>query len=686
MRKILLSATVMVAFLLLTSAVHLVAASGPTGTWKGPYNMNSRSSIEGTAFCGTQTSGIMAICLTDGVGEISYSTTSGTNTLNNAPYDCLAPMITSSMFYMGEATATGAGGSLTKFADYTQFTGSASGGTMGGTFGGTFTSDNVIVLNTGTKVGTVSNVINGDFSLQKTSDNGCGMFIVPNPTPVPIIEETNGLTGITNNDNILIKSTTGGRKLISEAATALNTAAQEFKDATGKKLYLTSISRTWDEQVYYYEKYEACMQAGRDDCVQACDPGGDIPCPHMVNVAVDAWCEGASNRVADPQCQSELTSIMAKHGFCRLSTEGWHFEFNSMHTSPGCSMYTDASYLKKDPVTGKLDSTPTDPTVGGKCREWDYHSSVSRCTLYDVPPLGTASVTSKSGDVNVKHLGSAVAPLASGTVPIGDTVQTGNGIAELGFGDYATVGAFPSTTVTIVDIDAQLSLLLLKAGKLKAQILNPNKLPGTRFSIKTPNVVLADRGTEYVVSYLDGKTTIYLHEGELSVYFLMDEGDEEGWAMNLTAGHSIVVDADGAVDISEMAEQKWLGQMSGFGTSPVPAEPSSGCAIADDCPKNGSCTIAQCMAGSCAYYSIGCELSGSCAQSGEQRTVDGLLSYCDKDAWKVALGTGLECTHDSQCVSYTCTDGRCVEEGPLGGIASVFGDIWKAILGLFGLR
>jgi len=77
----------------------------------------------------------------------------------------------------------------------------------------------------------------------------------------------------------------------------------------------------------------------------------NISCPHSPGLAVDIWCEDAGNHTDSVTCHMALEDAMKAAGFKRLTSETWHFEFNSNgHTpiSPGAKGNTKTGFIYKD--------------------------------------------------------------------------------------------------------------------------------------------------------------------------------------------------------------------------------------------------------------------------------------------------------------------------------------------------
>ena len=88
-------------------------------------------------------------------------------------------------------------------------------------------------------------------------------------------------------------------------------------------------------------------------------------CPHTSGIALDAWCDdGGSSYRHDPVCQGQLIAAMVNAGFCRLSSEVWHFELTTKKVSSACSTSNNSiSYTKK----GGGSVTPE-----ADCAKWNF--------------------------------------------------------------------------------------------------------------------------------------------------------------------------------------------------------------------------------------------------------------------------------------------------------------------------
>jgi len=100
----------------------------------------------------------------------------------------------------------------------------------------------------------------------------------------------------------------------------------------------------------------------RETIIATIERNGNVAnCPHTSTIAVDAWCDTPAGRnwTYQPLCQLNLTKVMIKNGFCRLSSEAWHFELDSRSNSDACSTSNN---------TAKYGTNTPDTT----CTWWTY--------------------------------------------------------------------------------------------------------------------------------------------------------------------------------------------------------------------------------------------------------------------------------------------------------------------------
>ena len=215
-----------------------------------------------------------------------------------------------------------------------------------------------------------------------------------NVTPRTIQPNTVTLEG----PNIVIAPGINAR-IHADALEALNAAAEDFFNAEGENIVIASAIRDLQKQAELF--YNNCLTNNSKSCtIVACNPaaGSSIisgnskgytltgslanetdkstiinalvnnaqlgNCPHTSTIAVDAWCprnKGSDYRY-NPECQFELSRAMFNNGFCRIPSEPWHFELNSLHVSSSCNTNLTTSYTRN----GKT----IQPTTN--CLQWSY--------------------------------------------------------------------------------------------------------------------------------------------------------------------------------------------------------------------------------------------------------------------------------------------------------------------------
>lgn len=190
----------------------------------------------------------------------------------------------------------------------------------------------------------------------------------------------------------------GGMRLDADVLTALRAAAADFYTITGQQIYVSSATRDLQRQAELF--YDNCLQTGGYCSVPTCNPAsaqvikktgskfemvGELAgvtdrssiisqlvahasygnCPHTSAVAVDLWCnDGGSSYQHDPACQDALIKTMINHGFCRLTSEVWHFEYEDKKVSRSCLVDNDSvSYTAR---AGSFSPSTT------TCKRWDF--------------------------------------------------------------------------------------------------------------------------------------------------------------------------------------------------------------------------------------------------------------------------------------------------------------------------
>jgi hypothetical protein len=206
----------------------------------------------------------------------------------------------------------------------------------------------------------------------------------------------NGSSEDLEGDNIIAASS--GMALDPDALVALQAAANDFYNIYGQPIYIASAKRDLREQARLF--YNNCLRTGGSCSVDTCNPtsssvikkngsrfemtgelagatnqstiiaslvshGAYGNCPHTSAVAVDAWCaDGGSNYKHDPACQDALIKTMIKNGFCRLTSEAWHFEYNKKKVSKNCLTSNDSVAY-----TARAGSFTPQINI---CKRWDF--------------------------------------------------------------------------------------------------------------------------------------------------------------------------------------------------------------------------------------------------------------------------------------------------------------------------
>lgn len=189
-----------------------------------------------------------------------------------------------------------------------------------------------------------------------------------------------------------------------DALTALKAAGEDFYAKYGYQIYIASAKRDIRKQAELF--YNNCLQRGGTCSPITCNPAstaviqktgsrytlvGSLAtatnsstiisgivanasygnCPHTSAIAVDLWCnDGGGNYQHDPMCQNALIKTMIDHGFCRLTAEAWHFEYNDKKVSRRC-------LTSNDSVTYTVSSGTYTPS--SDCKRWDFKNN--KCVL-----------------------------------------------------------------------------------------------------------------------------------------------------------------------------------------------------------------------------------------------------------------------------------------------------------------
>jgi Type IV secretion system pilin len=185
---------------------------------------------------------------------------------------------------------------------------------------------------------------------------------------------------------------------------ALQDAAEDFYTTYGQQIYISSAKRDLTKQATLF--YNNCLRKGGVCSPITCNPAssaviaksgsryslvGELAgvtdastiissmvthaapgnCPHTSAVAVDLWCnDGGGNYQHDPVCQDALIKTMINNGFCRLSAEAWHFEYNAKKVSTKClTSNNSVTYTTKSGTY----------TPSSDCGRWDFKNN--KCVL-----------------------------------------------------------------------------------------------------------------------------------------------------------------------------------------------------------------------------------------------------------------------------------------------------------------
>ncbi len=188
-----------------------------------------------------------------------------------------------------------------------------------------------------------------------------------------------------------------------DAVTALQIASDAFYEKYQKDIVVTSATRDIKKQAELF--YKNCLNNFKKTCsVPTCNPAhgssiitknndgsytlnGDLTdetnsttiinalvqnanpanCPHTSTIAVDIFCnDGGANFKHDPKCQTDLTKIMIQNGWCRISSEAWHFELNSLHVCSSCSTANNNANYTRGGVSYIPDL---------ECMAWDFKNN-----------------------------------------------------------------------------------------------------------------------------------------------------------------------------------------------------------------------------------------------------------------------------------------------------------------------
>lgn len=207
---------------------------------------------------------------------------------------------------------------------------------------------------------------------------------------------------------------TGGGTLNADALAGLQAAGDAVYDSgIGKGITVTSAFRSLSKQAEMF--YDNCLAGGKGCKPITCNPayglftsskgiysidtakhpelatvsmsnkpavvsaivakGNPVNCPHTSAVAIDAWVTGNEGWAADPEIQVKLMQVMIANGFCRLTSESWHFEWAQTRVIDG--------FPEKTCLTSNVTATYKNRKgtfTPSNCQKWDYFSDYCRIT------------------------------------------------------------------------------------------------------------------------------------------------------------------------------------------------------------------------------------------------------------------------------------------------------------------
>ncbi len=201
-----------------------------------------------------------------------------------------------------------------------------------------------------------------------------------------------------------------------------------------------------------------------------------------------------------------------------------------------------------------------------------------RACLNKTQTTTTPAVKEASADMLITHPDGTTDTTSTNIIKAGDTVKVGRagGWITTEFGDHIRLA--PNTQLTIKS-PTLAELVEGKINWLRAKAKQINH----KFEVRTPPAVLGVRGTEFIYEYANGKTTLYLHEGEVDVTPVKGGVDMLNETQLIEAGHMVVVDANGIMTITSLSEQDWALQAAAFDSIIIPGvtddqAPASPCA------------------------------------------------------------------------------------------------------------
>ncbi|MBT4447030.1 hypothetical protein HOA92_01955 [archaeon] len=211
------------------------------------------------------------------------------------------------------------------------------------------------------------------------------------------------LTEIKSGDNIDANSGSESNCAKSEVVSDFEKAAAAFESKSSKKIVLTSGFRTIQSQaeLYWTNCYDK-TGTGDTGRLGSCDPptaalgisstvlddytshdevinefcenGNYNVGYHTKGTALDIWPEGTvDDWVANVKLMNQMQDKMEDNGFCRLASEGWHYDYKSSCGSSGSAAKGDYTYSRSG-VTDDYDPVSECKKNGCALEDcwWDY--------------------------------------------------------------------------------------------------------------------------------------------------------------------------------------------------------------------------------------------------------------------------------------------------------------------------
>ncbi len=145
----------------------------------------------------------------------------------------------------------------------------------------------------------------------------------------------------------------------------------------------------------------------------------------------------------------------------------------------------------------------------------------------------------------------------------GDQIRTGDGRVTITLSDGSTVGLAPHSLFKYKEIEGGFGIELL-VGKIRAWV----KRYRHKFEVRTPNVVVAVRGTDFIVDYSAEMniTKVYLYEG------LVDVDNLHGKTLQMQPGDKVAVDGAGQMTSGKLGEGEWKQMADEIGLAETPGQ------------------------------------------------------------------------------------------------------------------